>query len=315
MAKLGELIVPKHADWPDEGIALWENPHNGFTVLAVHYSATPEKRTSTWLADAQRGYSEREWAQEYELSFNSWAGRAVYPLFDRARHVAAGHLEYRPDYPMQRWWDIGKHACVWAQRIDRELRIYHSLQVAGAFGTREKRYLKWEVDVSGLSQFIEYCVGESDDFFPEARAWRDIIDPSGFNSDVNHIRSSANYFQDHNIRPIAGETTNMDLRIADVEDWMVMSPGLQIDPSVRVVIDGFSGGYILKKEGASEVPDNQSGYGHVQTCVQYGASKNRALHVRRNSKRERASRLDPAMHDTERYLGRKRGRGEHYLSY
>lgn len=313
--KLGQLDIPKDAELPAEGVAFWENPHNGFTVLAVHYTADPEKRTTSWLEESKRGYDESSWQQEFELSFSSWAGKPVYQLFDKKRHVAEGKLLYDPAYPMQRFWDIGTHCCVWAQRIERQLRIYHALQTVGAFGPRETRYHKFEVDVSGLGNFIEYILGECEDLFPDVRVWRDIVDPTAFNKTITHTFSPARLFQDHGLRPIGGETTNMDVRIADVEDWLVMQPGLIIDPSCSIVIDGFAGGYVFKKEGMSSVPDNQSGYAHIQTSIQYGCSKNRASHVKRTVTREIARKLDPASHDVAKYHQQRRCRANHWLGY
>lgn len=309
MPKIGYLPVPEDAEFPAEGIAYWENPGNGFTILAVHDTADPEKRGREWTEETKRGYiDQRSYDQEHNLSFESWTGKPVFMNFDKAVHVANGHLNYSSKVAMQRWWDLGHHACVWAQVQDGQLVLFDSRQTIGAFGPQVTEYRPWELEVSGLGVFIERCLEISENIYPRAEVWRDIIDPSGKNNDVTHTRTATRIFQEHGLHPILGDTTDMVVRISDVDDWLMMRPGLLIDPQARVLIDGFAGGYKFMKEGISEKPDNQSGYGHCMTSVQYGASKNRAIHTKRKHQDDKIRNLDPARHDLRGPRRSHRGR-------
>lgn len=265
MAKIGHFTVPDYAEFPGPGLAYYQNTKNGFCILLCHDSADPAKRSPEWTQAVRRGYTDaRTFDQEHNLSFASWAGKPVFACFDALRHVAAGRLQYQPRILMQRWWDIGIHACVWAQVRDGQLFIYDSRQTIGAFGPKEMKYRDWEIDASGLGVFIERCIGISEQTYGEALAWKDIVDPSAFATDAKHETTAARIFQDHGLRPIAGDTQDIVTRINDIEDWMTFQPGMMIDPNAKIVVDALAGGFTFLKDGTSEKPNWQSGFGH---CV------------------------------------------------
>lgn len=318
MPKIGHLTVPEFATFPGEGMAYWTNPGNGFTVFAVHDTADPAKRGHAWLNEAKRGYTDtRSFDQEHNLSFESWGGKPVFLSFEKALHVAAGKIQYQPRVLMQRWWDIGIHVCIWAQQRDNQLFLFDSRQTIGAFGPKETQYRDWEIEASGLGLFIERCLEVSRSEYGDAGAWKDIVDPSAFQTDAKHETTAARIFQDHGLRPIAGETQDVATRVNDIEDWLMFRPGLLIDPRAKILIDGFAGGFQYLKEGVSEKPDWQSGYGHAFAALSYGCGKNRALHVRRRHGDALLEQLDPAKHDLPmaRRGRRERRRPSHWMGY
>lgn len=315
MAKIARLSVPEDATFPGPGMCYFENKGNGFTVFVCHDTADPDKRSSEWRHATQQGYTDqRIFEQEHDLSFESWGGKPVFLSFSRAEHVAAGRLQYQPTALMQRWWDLGHHACVWAQVYEGRLSLFDSRQTIGAFGPEVVDYRPWEIEVSGLGQFIERCLEISREVYPQAESWRDIIDPAGKNPDVTHQTTATRVFQDHGLRPLLGDTQDIIVRINDVEDWLATRPGMIIDPHAKVLVDGFAGGYKYLRDGVSEKPDNQSGYGHCQCAIQYGCGKNRALNTKRQHEQDIQRNLDPARHDLT-YQRRERRRSSHWLGY
>ena len=60
------------------GLKMWTNPINGFTILRLHYTADPTKRSPEWKAEERRKYGEAEWNREMEIMWESLDGRPVY---------------------------------------------------------------------------------------------------------------------------------------------------------------------------------------------------------------------------------------------
>lgn len=62
-----------------KGLKIVENDRNGFTVVTLHYTADPRKRSKLWLKEAKQGMSLAKFEQEYELSYDSMLGEKVWP--------------------------------------------------------------------------------------------------------------------------------------------------------------------------------------------------------------------------------------------
>jgi len=62
-----------------EGLRIYENPKNQFTICYLHYTADPRKRTAQWLKEAQAGMSPAKFAREYEIDFGAVFGERVFP--------------------------------------------------------------------------------------------------------------------------------------------------------------------------------------------------------------------------------------------
>lgn len=77
-----KIDPPEHAEvfWEDvHGMKFWKNQKNGYTVAAVHFSADPEKNSIEWFQDATRNLTQDKIDQEYHISFESKAGKRVFP--------------------------------------------------------------------------------------------------------------------------------------------------------------------------------------------------------------------------------------------
>lgn len=60
------------------GVKMWENPINKYTVIRVHYSADPKKRTKVWREEARAGIPFAEWMREYEIVWSAFEGVPVF---------------------------------------------------------------------------------------------------------------------------------------------------------------------------------------------------------------------------------------------
>src|SRR6266571_382908 len=155
--KLGMMQLPDQANLTQMGVAEWRNPINGFKIIALHYTADPKKATAEWKEKTKQDYTDKDWDQELEIDFSSWVGRPVYTTFSKIFHVSKEPLSWTPKRHMWRGWDIGIHACVWAQLAAGQLYLFCCRQTAGAFGPNEVRYQNQELTCSGLGQFIQEC--------------------------------------------------------------------------------------------------------------------------------------------------------------
>lgn len=316
--RLGKLECPPFAEEPCPGTARWVNPHNQFTIFALHYSADERKRTSQWKEEASRGVPPADWDQEYELDFESWSGQPVYSSFRQYRHVSQEKLTWTRRRHMWRGWDLGCHAVVWAQLCDGHLYIYGSRQTIGSFGPKETRYREHELDCSGLSYFIDRIKELSAEWFPGAQ-WKDAAPPDAWHETKIHQGTPIRIFHAAGLRPIPSPTQDIQLRVDSVESWLLAmekgEPALLIDPSAIVVIDAFAGGYARSRDGAGYKPEKDSGYDHpmdgLQTITLCLPMKSRG-----RSKPEETLKtgLDPAYHDFGGPAGR-RPEPESWLSY
>lgn len=69
-----------------QGLRIVENDHNGFTVVSLHYSADPRKRSELWRKEAAQGISKAKFEQEYEISYDAMLGEKVFPEIKSRRN-------------------------------------------------------------------------------------------------------------------------------------------------------------------------------------------------------------------------------------
>src|SRR6267142_1422855 len=116
---------PRH---PRPGVEQSTNPRNGLTVIKLHYTCDPKKRTLEWKQEASRNMHPRAWRREYEIDWASPAGEPVVPEYVEEKHCKP--FEWDRRLRLLRGWDFGfvSPVCLFAQltlfgqlRIRREL--------------------------------------------------------------------------------------------------------------------------------------------------------------------------------------------------
>lgn len=277
--RLGNFLLPVDATEPKQGIARWQNSINQCQLLLVHYTADPDRRSLGWRSNARVGYAtESAWNQEQELDFSTWHGLPVFMGFSRELHVAKESIKWlaRTDWPFIRGWDIGTHACVWAQ-LQRtlkgeRLKLFTSRQAAGAFHVTERKYERFEIESAGLGIFIQECVALSNRWFPDVPEWIDIIDPAAFNRTITKTLPPSTIFQGLGLNPRPGRTQDINTRVSAVEDWLTLisggEPAFQLDPQALMLIDGFEGGYHWTGLEGDRKPD-KGAFSHECNAVEY----------------------------------------------
>ena len=258
-----------------QGIKVWQNPVNKFTVARVHYSCDPRKRDTEWKAQARAGITWSEWMREYEIVWSSFDGIPVYgDDFARAFHVSEEPLKWASGYPMVRGWDFGLGAggmaCIWAQLLSySRLFIYKEL-VAGD---------------TDIEHFIPEVQRLSNEWFPGCVKWFDVVDPSGFNRNQIDKRSCASVMRDPKFRmePMPGAKGKVERRrsvTSFLQGAVKGLPTLLTDrEGVPTLIYGFEGGYHYSyaKDGQLKEDPDKNEYSHPHDALQMICSRVRTL--------------------------------------
>src|SRR3990167_3485278 len=235
-----------------------KNPINKFTVVRLHFSADPEKRTAEWLEEARRGLSERGWMREYEIDYTYFAGKPFFPDF-QDWNIATGPFTYKPGSYMYRGWDYGFHhpCCVIVTINDKDQAII----VKSILGKDE-----------GIKDFgmrvRRYCEAN----YPGAK-WIDAGDPAGEQKSDKSEETSVEML---NLLGIVVQSRKQPIGLGAeiIRNKLKMrvdgKPGLLVDPEQHDVIDGFKGGihYPDAKDGQEREAYEKDGY--FDHCFQAG---------------------------------------------
>jgi hypothetical protein len=123
-------LPPPTIETPMTGITVRRNPGNRATVVDVHYTADPRKRTPEWKAAESAGQTEHGWQREYEMNDDLFAGLPVLEgAYDEATMAKPAPLALDPKRPIIRGWDWGyTHPCVVLGQFfeSRQLRIFRA---------------------------------------------------------------------------------------------------------------------------------------------------------------------------------------------
>jgi len=111
-------------EWPSvmEGLHGYQTA-NGVQLIALHYTADPEKRSYEYQDTIRRGYTNpKYYRRENELDFSVEEGEGVFQNeFKRESHVLKARYVLNPIAPLYRGWDFGYNgqACVFMQHNSR----------------------------------------------------------------------------------------------------------------------------------------------------------------------------------------------------
>ena len=99
--------APAEVKHPMTGIEVWDNPSNGFTVIDLHYTANPAKRSEEFRKGLKAGLPIRKYRMEYERSWETHEGKPVYEDFNPELHFTAKPIYIEPTLPLILGWDFG----------------------------------------------------------------------------------------------------------------------------------------------------------------------------------------------------------------
>lgn len=95
---------------PCPGLTIRRNQKNGFTVIRLHYTADPAKRSREWLEEARAGMTPAQFAREYEIDYTAMFGQRAFPQMQTHRSaivVDPPYPEFPADHPFFAGFDFG----------------------------------------------------------------------------------------------------------------------------------------------------------------------------------------------------------------
>jgi len=221
---------------PMIGMELWKNEKNRFTVVQIHYTADPAKRSEEWKDKEKSGMPIKKWNQEYELKWESYTGVPVYTDFSKELHGTTERMYPHLGLPLLRGWDFGlMPACVIAQLQEDTLVILKEFTATNM----------------GIDRFSDIVIPQCRQLYPnwgdQKEDWMDFIDPSGNFRNDNDETTCAQLLSDKGLQPIPGAVV-WEKRRKSVEDFLVKLKGGQscfkIDiTNCPTLMAGFNGGY------------------------------------------------------------------------
>jgi hypothetical protein len=231
-------------------VSMYDNAAN----LPADYMQSLEEKPSWW----KRWWLEACWEPLAELE-----GEPVFEgYFKHELHVATDPLTPESGWPIVRGWDLpGRVACTFFQitRKGRILVLYeHLADISDSIETTKHRVL----EVSAI-------------LFPKA-SFLDLGDPAAFTKAPTDQRAPADLLRPE-ILLQRGETT-LSTRLAAVQTGLKTlvdgKPALQLDPRCRILINGFTGGYVWKMVAGRVLPEPQkNSYSHLMDSFSHALAR------------------------------------------
>ena len=247
-------------------------------VFRVYYTADPMKRDEKVLDALAEGMvggrKGRAWLSEMEINWTVGSGLGVYSEeFNREWHVAKGELEWIPELPVYRGWDMGpthvSPACVTAQ-LDYLGRLAVMTEIVTWSG-------RGDVKQAFADQFCEAVNLQCNQDFPNAH-WIDVVDPAAWTKQTvtSEERSAVDIMNRYGIYPVRGAVTftaRKDAMYNRLSRSIQGSPSFRVDPSCRMIIEGLAGKYQYRQLGDTGRYDVQvvekNAWSHVIDAVSY----------------------------------------------
>lgn len=88
-----------------KGLRIVQNDLNRFTVVTLHYTADPAKRSDAWRTEAAAGMNPAMFAKEYDMDYSALYGARVFPEFALHKStIVVPDSEYQEFGPTQVFW-------------------------------------------------------------------------------------------------------------------------------------------------------------------------------------------------------------------
>ena len=163
-------IPPVRVKSPMEGVEVWTNPKNEFTIVDLHYTANPKKRGAEFREGLRRTLPVRKFLMEYEKSWQTYEGKPVYEDFNALLHVTQVEPKIQVGLPLLIGWDSSglTPAAVLAQLQGERLVVIKEIV---EMGMGAKRFVPF------VAQWIRLNLPQCADL---ERQTISFFDPAGF---------------------------------------------------------------------------------------------------------------------------------------
>lgn len=170
--------LPPPLPVPD-GMVGWKNRKNGFTVVACHYTADPEKANDEWYAQACQNLRDDQIERELEINFDSKAGAKAFPFLE----YHEGLYRRDPPDPIPAHWKIIAGLDYGARNATAV--TWFAVDEYRRFWAFDEFYHPINTYKGGLAAFAEYLKNHK--YYPRLRYFA--ADPSIFNKTQNVLET------------------------------------------------------------------------------------------------------------------------------
>jgi hypothetical protein len=277
-------IAPAPVKSPMDGVDVWENPRNGFTVIELHYKAHPERKSEEYRQMLKDTLPRKEYMMEYEKSWEAYSGRPVFEDFNEALHVTKIPPKVHPNLPLLVGWDSSglTPAAIICQMQDDRLIVIREI-----LGT--------ELGVSvGARRFVPHVAAQIRLHYPQCgdieKQTISFFDPAGFKKNEITEETYLAELMRGGFKQIRPGAMTIKKRVDGVTQWLLgTSKGggrLQIyDRDCPTFIAGMRGGYRYSDSSYQIEPDKaqplKDSHSHVHDAFQY-LTTGLAGHLREN---------------------------------
>jgi hypothetical protein len=240
----------------------------GRTVIWLHYTADPDKRTADWKkAEKERlEMSDELWEQEYELNFDVTGNPKLYPGYEPLIHEA--DVKYNAFRPIIRGWDFGyeRPACaMWQKNEFDQVVVLDALMG----------------DHVSIEDFAEMVIGFCKNAYPagthEGRSvpikYRDYCDIAG--KQDKDTGNTIKVLRTYGIHPRYQYSHPAERTILIANRLRMRSdgkPGILVNRHCQLMVQGFRGGFSCKPDllgKATGVPFKDKYYEHPNDAFGY----------------------------------------------
>lgn len=257
-------VPPAEPKRPLEGVKVWRNPGNKFIVVDLHYTADPRKRGQKWRETVKASMPSRDFAMEYEDSWQAFTENPVFNDFNKALHVKVGKMPAESHLPLLITFSFGlTPSCIIAQLVGRSLKICKEFQ--------EKGSIQKLASIVASTLSLEFPSWLNQD---QIYVW---ADPEGFEKKENDQFSCVQALRKEGFTNIRSAEAIWETRKQATEDFLTKTyaegPALQVSEECPVTIEALSGGYRYKDGTAEEEQANtipvRDKYMRMAECVNY----------------------------------------------
>jgi len=256
--------------FPMEGVEVWQNSKNKFIVYQLHYSADPKKQNPEWLDAIKSSMTVGKFRQEYDLQWDTFVGKPVYPDFSDKLHTTKDRVLPEIGLPLILGIDQGLHAAVVICQMQGQKFVVMD---------------EIRAENMGAERFIEKVTNYLSVHYPEWSNYeRDFLcymDPSGFNKRDVDERTYATVWLKRGFKRLFPGEMLWEPRRGSVEQMLIKQnkegPCFVIDKAhAPILVKGFAGGYRYT-EKAFEIEPNKARpikdeYSDVHDALQYAMS-------------------------------------------
>lgn len=248
-----------------QGMRTWNNQKNRFTVLELHYTADPEKRSEEFRTSIKNAMPLVEYLREYELHWDTFAGFPVYPEFSKL-HLTNEEPHPQPGLPMLVGIDFGlTPAAIIAQYQEDRLVVFEELVEVNMGSDRFAQK---------LATLIRMKYRTHTDL---KKNWLCFIDPAGLAKNQKDETACAQSL--HNVGftttpgPILWEQRRKGV-VHFLKTMTAAGPALQVfGRDCPMLVKGFEGGYHYAEKAVEIEPGTvrplKNAYSHPHDAFQY----------------------------------------------